>query len=45
MIIVSFSQMKNPKFREISDMIMHDIYLYDRKIKWSEKTKIIHLSL
>ena len=24
MIIVSFSQMKNPKFRELSDIITHD---------------------
>lgn len=42
MIIVSFSQMKNPKFREINDVIIHDTSerLNGQK---KEKTKIIHL--
>ena len=42
MIIVSFPLMKNPKFRELSDMIIHDT---SERLNGQKKTKIIHLLL
>ena len=40
MIIVSYALMKNPKFKEISDMIIHDT---SERLNGQKKSKIIHL--